>query len=104
MNRVRFDFDVTYTGEVNGSIRVGGEPPPHGEVTIVRNIANGDVFTTISQTNPDGTYSLPNLPAGPYELTVTAHDPPDGTPLPSTTVRGAIADGQSVLHDVELGR
>lgn len=58
---------------INGSIRgrvsdASGAAVPNATV-VVRNTATG--FTRTVQSNEDGYYVLPNLPLGPYEVTIT---------------------------------
>jgi hypothetical protein len=58
-------------GDVSGIVTLNGAPLPGGMVTFVA--ANGQAET--GRISADGTYSVPNFPAGPARITVITQPP-----------------------------
>ena len=69
------------TGTVAGTVTFRGKPVPGGSVVLYcadKQIVRGLI-------GPDGTYAIPNVPAGPAAVTVQAHARvPDGLRLKQT--------------------
>lgn len=91
-------FSTRQQSPVRGRVRVGDRPVTFGVVTVV----TADGATLTARISPDGTYSLPHVPAGPVRIAVSSPEPktvvqkaaetsaaasPNGTPSrpPATT-------------------
>ena len=75
------------TGEVSGSITVGGQPLEGGVVTF-ENASKGQGQ---SATITAGAYKMPSpMPVGDYKVTLQAPPPPSPTAAPSTAPKTSI--------------
>ena len=83
------DFSVSGSGSIgdtiwhdrdgDGVVDAGEEPLPGVEVSITyTDPDNGSTFTVVVVTDADGTYSVDNLPAGGYVITVDPETLPPG--------------------------
>ncbi|GAA3107693.1 S8 family serine peptidase [Streptosporangium carneum] len=79
-------------GDLRGTLTAGGLPLPKADVTVT-----GPLGRTVA-TGEDGTYSVPRLPPGDYQVTATRF----GYQASSRTV--TVADGQTVSADLTLTR
>ena len=76
------DDSRKFSGKVTTS---SGSPVPGARVAI-KNLANGQVFSTTAAN--DGSFAIPGLPVGDYELTVSAPGFRDARSMVSLTAEG----------------
>lgn len=69
-------------GNVNGKVTHKGKPVASGSVTLIAS----DKLAYATMINADGTFSIPNVPAGPVQIAVVS-------PNPGAATRGSSKSG-----------
>lgn len=89
------------SGSLRGSVKlVNGSLPANARVAV--NIQNGDGFYAGGWIDPNGNFLLRALPAGNYNLTVTAEEPGKRTLGPETRQSISISENKVSTTDILL--
>jgi hypothetical protein len=78
------------TGTLTGKVTYQGKPVVYGSVLV--RCADGQQRS--GNVEPDGSYTVLNVPAGPVKLAVVSPEPPDPTKAPPNRGRGERAPPQ----------